>query len=194
MDSINTNQEPLLRLVGIWWAGAKLFLQWFAVQIVVTIFCLPVIPVIYFVGEQAGLVVIGAFCVLCMPVIVCLTARYLHLLGEDDRDASEHQGGSIPATKTNAGTIRRKIAISMAVAFLLAPLLLTPSPDPFSALTGGLIAALLCGVPLLVLARFPFMKSASPSVHTLIAGLVCFLAIVLLACLLFMQRISHLQR
>jgi len=193
MESTKTNQGLLLRLAGIWWAGVKLLLQWVAVGIVATIFLLPVVLLIYFVGEQAGRVLLGAFYVLCMPIIVCLTSRYLYLFGEGDRVVNEHQGGPSPVTESNEGKMRTKIATSVAVAFLIAVLLLS-GPDPFSALSNGVIAALLCGIPLLVLARFHFMKSASPSVHTLVAALVCVLAVLLLACLLFMQRISHLQR
>ena len=96
----------------------------------------------------------------------------------------------IPVLKIDEPMARRavamgkRIAISTAVTFLVASLLLTPSADPFSALTIGLVAALLCGIPLLVLARFPFMKSASPSVHMLVAALVCLLASLLARLLL----------
>jgi hypothetical protein len=149
---------------------------------------------IYVFGEPVGLILLAAFYLICMPIITCLTTRYLRLYGQGHRDVNEQQGGPSPVIEGNGGTMGRKIVISTVVAFVIAFLLLTPSPDPLSAIVIGCATAFVCVVPLLVLARFPFVKSASPSVHTLVAVLVCILAVLLVACLMFMQRISHLRQ
>jgi hypothetical protein len=193
MESIKTNQELSLQLVGFWWAGAKLLLQWFVMGVVTTMFFLPVMPLIYLVGKQAGLVLMVAFYVLCMPIIIGLTAGYLHLFGEGGRDVNEPQESPTPVAGRNEGKMRMKIAVSGATMFLMAPLL-TAGPDPLTALCVGVAGAFLCWVPLLVLARSRFMKSASPSVHTLVVALVWITVVLLLACLLFVQRISHMRR
>jgi hypothetical protein len=80
-----------------------------------------------------------------------------------------------------------KIVISTIAAFILGPLLFAP-PDPLSMLVLGGAAAFLCAVPLLVLARFSFVKSASTSVHTLLCILVCLVAVLLLPAVSFLTR------
>jgi predicted PurR-regulated permease PerM len=72
--------------------------------------------------------------------------------------------------------MKRKIVISTVAAFLVGFFLLTP-PDLISQLVCGVLAAFLCGVPLAVLGRFAFLKSASASVHTLVCVLVCLIAV-----------------
>jgi hypothetical protein len=194
MESMKANQNLSRWLVGTWWAGVKLLLRWTAVSVVLAIFWLPLMPLTYFIGEQAGGVLRVAFFVLCAPIVFYLTARYLHLVSEDDRDVNLCQESASPAAQRNEGGMRRKIAIGGVMAFFMGALLLSPSPDPFSALVIGVAGAILCWVPLLVLARFRFMKSASPSVQTLIVAVVCILAVLLLACLPFVNRISHMRR
>jgi hypothetical protein len=73
-----------------------------------------------------------------------------------------------------------KILIATVIAwwggFVLAP------NDIPSALVCGTLAAFLCAVPLLILGRFAFVKTASKPVHTLVCSLVCLSAILLLTC------------
>jgi hypothetical protein len=83
-----------------------------------------------------------------------------------------------------------KIAASAAVA-LVAGYMLSP-PDPLRAIVFGGAAAILCAIPLLVLARFEFLKAASRPIHTLICVLVCLIAILSLACFVLASRIAHL--
>jgi hypothetical protein len=70
----------------------------------------------------------------------------------------------------------KKIVVSTVVAFLVGFLLLAP-PDLISQLVCGLLVAFLCGVPLVVLGRFAFLKSASSSVQTLVCVLVWLIAV-----------------
>jgi hypothetical protein len=189
MESIEMSRNLLLRLVGVWWAGVKVFLRWSVFWIALIVFWLPVLVLIYLVGEQAGRVLAVAFLVLCVPIIFYLTSRYLHLLGEDDRASNKRAESPSPATERSDGKMRMKIGASVFMAFLIGSLLLSP-PDTLSQLFNGVVAALLCGGALLVLARFRFMKSASSSVQGLVAALVCLAAVLLLACFLFMQRIA----
>jgi hypothetical protein len=160
---------------------------------VASIFAFPVMLLVLVVGKWAGLVLLGAFSVFCWPVIVYLTARYLHLLDASDRGVGGHEGGPSAITEASVGGMRMRIGMSVAVAFFITMLFLSP-PDVLSGLSIGAVAAVSCAVPLLILARFPFMKSASPSRQTLVAALVCVLVIVLLACLLFTQRVFHTRQ
>lgn len=193
VESTSANQDLFPRLAEIWWAGARLLLQWFAVGIVAGIVSLPVMLVIGLIGGTVGLLILGIFLVVAWPILVGLTARYLHLFGQGERGANDRQGGTNPVVGCGEGGLRRRIAAGMVVAFLLGMLMLSPSPDPLSALILGTAAAILCVVPLLVLARSRLMKSASPSVQTLIVALVCILAVLLLLCLLFAQRQSRMH-
>lgn len=71
--------------------------------------------------------------------------------------------------------MRKKIIIATAVAFVIGNLL--GPPDLISQLTFGAMAALLCVVPLLVLARLAFVKAASRPMHTLVCALVCIISV-----------------
>jgi hypothetical protein len=72
--------------------------------------------------------------------------------------------------------MKRKIVISTVAAFLVGFFL--PAPFDFiSQLFCGVLAAFLCGVPLAVLGRFAFLKSASAPVHTLVCVLVWLIAV-----------------
>ena len=62
------------------------------------------------------------------------------------------------------------------VASVLAP------PDVITQLTLGFGAVLFCAVPLWLLARCGFVKSASPPVHTLICVLVALVAVLSVHC------------
>lgn len=76
--------------------------------------------------------------------------------------------------------MKGKIVISVVVTFVIAGLF--APPDLVSQWTNGALGAALCGVLLLILSRFRFMKSASPAVHTLICTITCLIAILSVAC------------
>jgi predicted PurR-regulated permease PerM len=84
----------------------------------------------------------------------------------------------------------KKIAISTAAAVLVS-FALCPAPDPLSALVLGGMGAFLCAIPLLILARLAFVKSASKSVHTLVCVLVCLVAILSVACYVLTVKIKN---
>lgn len=65
--------------------------------------------------------------------------------------------------------------------------------DPFTALVFGFIAAILCFVPLFVLSRRRFVKSAAGSVQTLICVLVCMIAVSVVTCTAMAGMIAHLR-
>jgi phosphatidylserine synthase len=85
-----------------------------------------------------------------------------------------------------------KILIAAAIAwwggFVLAP------DDVLSALVYGTLAAFLCAVPLLILGRFAFVKTASKSMHTLVCSLVCLAAILFLMCYMLTLSLHNAQR
>ena len=83
----------------------------------------------------------------------------------------------------------KKIVIST-VAAVLVSFVLCPVPDPLSVLVLGGMGAFLCAIPLLILARLAFVKSASKSVHTLICVLVCLVAILSVACYVLTAKIK----
>jgi len=186
MESRERNQVLLLRLGRIWWAGVKVFCRWGAFWIVLGLLWLPAAILIHLVGEQAGRILAVAFLVLCVPVVFYLSSRYLLLLGEDDRDVHEPQESSSPVVETADRRIRAKIGVSAFVAFFI--ILLWSPPDRITQFTLGGLAALLCAVPLLILTRLRFMKSASPAVHTLVATLLCMLAVLFVVCLTFARQ------
>jgi len=76
--------------------------------------------------------------------------------------------------------MKKKIVISTIVAYCMCCLL--GPPDRVSQLFYGLLAALLCAVPLLILARCGFVKASSTSVHTLLCVLVCMVSVLSVAC------------
>ena len=84
--------------------------------------------------------------------------------------------------------MKKKIIISAIVAYCIG-YLLSP-PDMMSQLTNGLLAALLCTIPLLILAGRGFVKTASTSVHTLICVLVCMVAVLAFACYMLTLVVS----
>lgn len=86
--------------------------------------------------------------------------------------------------------MKRKILISVVAAFYIASLF--APQDRVSQLINGALGAALCGVLLLILPRFRFMKSASPAVHTLVCTVACLIAILSVACYVTGGRIfSH---
>ena len=87
----------------------------------------------------------------------------------------------------------KRIPISTIAAFLIGGVLVAPSPDPISMLVLGVGAAFLCAIPLLVLSRFSFMKSASTSVHTLVCVLVCMVAVLSVMCFTLAMLVRHRQ-
>ncbi len=90
--------------------------------------------------------------------------------------------------------MKERIVIAIIIAFVAGPQLAYPGPDPLNFLVGGSEAALLCAVPLLILARLAFMRTASKSVQTLVCGLICVVAILLLTCQSLAVRVGRQQR
>jgi hypothetical protein len=88
--------------------------------------------------------------------------------------------------------MKKQILITTVIAwfggFVLAP------NDLISAFVYGGIAAFLCAVPLLILGRFAFVKTASKPVHTLICSLVCLIAILLLTCCMLTLSLRSRER
>jgi hypothetical protein len=167
--------ELALRFAHIWWAGFKVICRWLAFYIVLWLLWLPIVGLGYLIWNYVGRSLGVALITLIAPIPFYLTSRYLLLLGDD--------------SPTDAGArtrhaLRMKIVVSTAVAFL-SGFVLTPSPDPFSALVLGIPAAFLCAVSLLILSRLRFMKSSSKSVQTQVCVLVCLVSVLSVACLLF---------
>ena len=88
--------------------------------------------------------------------------------------------------------MKTKIAISTIAAFFLG--LMFGPPDPLTLLVLGVEAAFFCAVPLLILARRDFVKSASGPVHTLVCVLVCMVALLSVECLRLTCVVSSQQR
>jgi len=88
--------------------------------------------------------------------------------------------------------MKKKIVISTIVAFCIGGAL--APPDTVAQLANGLLAALLCAVPLLILARCGFVKTASKSVHTLVCVLVCMVAVLAFACYMLTLVVSSRTR
>lgn len=86
-----------------------------------------------------------------------------------------------------------RIIITTAVAFAIAINPLIGPRDVFSQLLSGVIIVFLCFVPLFVLSRFHFMKSAAGSVQTLVCVLICMLALLSLMCFVMGNRIASLH-
>jgi ABC-type anion transport system duplicated permease subunit len=82
----------------------------------------------------------------------------------------------------------KKIIIAAVIAYAIGCLL--GPPDRISQIVFGLMAAVVCAVPLLILARFPFVKTASKPVHTLVCVLVCMIAVLSLFCYTLVLRIT----
>jgi uncharacterized membrane protein len=76
--------------------------------------------------------------------------------------------------------MRRKIIISTAVSFFIWGVL--GIPDTISQVVFGIMGAILCAIPLLVLSRCDFIKSSSKQVHTLVCVLVCMISILAVTC------------
>ena len=76
--------------------------------------------------------------------------------------------------------MKKKIIISTIVAHCICYFL--GPPDMISQLVNGLTAALICAVPLQILARCGFVKASSRSVHTLLCVLVCMISVLSVAC------------
>ncbi len=87
----------------------------------------------------------------------------------------ENEEGPTAAGGRRGYGLGKKITISTAVAFVSSAVYV-PAPDPLSYFVLGAMAAFLCGVPLLILSRFQFMKSASSRVQTLVCVLVYLVA------------------
>ena len=85
--------------------------------------------------------------------------------------------------------MKKKVLISTIVAFCIGYLL--GPPDMISELVYGLIAALLCAVPLLIFARCGFVKASSRSVQTLICILVCVISVLSVACCMLTLAVTH---
>jgi integral membrane sensor domain MASE1 len=85
--------------------------------------------------------------------------------------------------------MKAKIAISTIVAFLIS-FMLSP-PDLVSQIILGFVSALLCFIPLLILARCKFMKSSPNTMHTLVCILVCMVSFLSVHWILSQKRIAE---
>jgi amino acid permease len=166
--------ELPLRLAHMWWAGFKVLCRWAAFLIVLTILWLPTVALVGLVGDYVGQTLGVAFLLLVAPMIFYLTSKYLLLLGDESQDAVADKEHPTDASERRGYGLRKKITISTAVAFLSSAIY--APPDPLSILVLGTMAAFLCSVPLLILSRFQFMKSASSRVQTLVCVLVYLVA------------------
>jgi hypothetical protein len=185
--------ELTLRCAHMWWAGFKVFCRWCAFYIVLGVLWLPVTGLGYLVWDYVSQSLAVVLIILIAPIPFYLTSRYLLLLGNEDQASVEGKEGPADAGARTRYALRTKIAMSTAVAFL-SSFVLTPSPDPFSSLVFGTPAAFLCGVSLLILSRFNFLKSSSKSVQILVCVLVCMVSVLSVACLLFVvSRIPGLH-
>jgi len=181
------NAKLVLGFARMWWAGLKVLCRWFAFYIVLAILSLPVTGLAYLIGDRAEGIPLVVFVILVTPIVFYLTSNYLLLLGDEEQAVAKDEGpagGHAPRDHR----LRMKILVSTGAAFV-SFFFLTPSPDPLSVLIPGAAAAFVCGVSLLVLAQFHFMKSSPNSVQTLVCVLVCLGAILSAACFPFLLRI-----
>jgi len=88
--------------------------------------------------------------------------------------------------------MKGKIVIATVAAFFVSGWLLT-GPDPFTAIVLGFAAAVLCFVPLVILAGRKFVQKSPRAMQTLVCALVCIVAILLLHYILLVQRVTRLQ-
>ncbi len=117
-----------------------------------------------------------------------LTVLRTEVVGVGEPEVDCVSGSPESAGGGRSHTVNRKIAISAIIAFLIGGAL--GPPDLVSQLTLGVMGAFLCAVPLLILARLRFVKSASEPVHTLICILVGVIAVLSVQCFLFALRIT----
>ena len=182
-----------LRFAHMWWAGFKAFCRWCAFGIVLWILSLPIMGfaylIGYFAGNYVGSIFSTVFLVLVVPVVFYLISRHLLLLTDKERAVEGATGNPATVSGRRDHGLRSKILWSMAIAYSSA--FFFGPPDLISQFVFGIPAALLCGLSLLILSRFNFMKSSSKSVHTLVCVLVCLISVLFITCSLFvMQRIA----
>lgn len=77
------NRKLLLKIVYIWWTGFKVLCRWCAFAIVLTILSAPAMALADFVHSRAGYVVGMIFLLFIVPIVFCLTSKYLLLLGDN---------------------------------------------------------------------------------------------------------------
>lgn len=85
--------------------------------------------------------------------------------------------------------LSRKIFIAAVVAYAIG-LLFSP-PDMISQMTSGVMTAMLCLIPLLILARRTFFKNASKPMHTLVCILICMVSVLSMFCHMLVVKIAH---
>ncbi len=87
--------------------------------------------------------------------------------------------------------MRKKIVIAAVIAFVVGALL--GPPDAVSQLIFGVMAGVLCGVSLLILARFAFVRSTSGPMQTLVCVLVCMVSVLAVFCYMLVLRVTRGQ-
>jgi hypothetical protein len=191
------NSRLLMKLVRIWWAGIKVFFRWSAFWIVLVILCFPAMALTGLVGDYASYVLGIIFFILIVPIVFYLTSKYLLLLPDNDQSdvgSSETTSDAPPVTPTAGGqrgkTLRQKIVISTLAVFLISFSL--GGPDPVSQYALGFMAMVLCGVPLLILARRMFFKASANSMQTLLCILVCLVSVLSVQVWLLYSRAAFL--
>ncbi len=80
-----------------------------------------------------------------------------------------------------------RIIITTVVAYLVG---LVSTHDVLTNLINSVLAASLCFIPLFILSRRPFLKSATGSVQTLVSVLVCMLALSVVGYILMANRVA----
>ncbi|MEN6426658.1 MAG: hypothetical protein ABFE13_14960 [Phycisphaerales bacterium] len=182
--------EMPLRLARVWWTGFKVFCRWCAFGIVLWLFWLPLAGLAYLVDDYVAGSLAFVLAILLAPIPFYFTSKYLRLLDDRDEDTTQDRGSPPEVIGRKGKALVTKVLISMAVAFLCA-CFLTP-PDLISTISLGVPMAFLCGISLLILSRFRFMKSASPSMQTLVCVLACAAAVSSTTCLAYASGVFRL--
>jgi hypothetical protein len=86
--------------------------------------------------------------------------------------------------------MKGKVVIATIAAFLISGWGLS-GPDPFTAIVLGFAAAILCCVPLLILAGRKFVQRSPNAMQTLVCVLVCMVAVLLLHYVLLVERFTR---
>ncbi|NLH43854.1 MAG: hypothetical protein GX448_18600 [Planctomycetes bacterium] len=179
-----TSMDMSIRLGRVWWTGFKVFCRWCAFGIVLTLLWLPLAVLTNFLGDSTACErAVSVLVLLLAPIPFYFASKYLCLLGDGNRPAPQGEAGPSAGVKRDRYPLGMKILVSTGAAFL-AGCVLSP-PDPLTGITTGGMMALLCGVSLVILARFAFMKSASRPMQTLVCALVCLAAVLSMLCLFY---------
>ena len=194
----------VLKFVRIWWAGFKVCCRWLAFYIVLAIVFLPFAGLDALIGNNAGRILavpLVLFIILVVPIVFYLASKYLHLLGDDDRDVARgEQSPPPPGAESNAQmgdgimkkTTVRRMLLAAPAGFLIMAAILTPSPDVFSQVVMAFMMTLVCWTLAFIISRFKSFAQTPESVKRLIVVFVCLLSITMTVCVVsFLDRIHR---